>query len=615
MKIRMNAKGVAVPALLLLAALAARGLTATSAESLGVILKPIEDGYVDSLQPTVNFAGSNLVVEYFYIRPQNRQRWGFLLFDLSSIPPNSTVQSAELYLYAFEVHGVIRVGAFRSLDTSWSEKDLYWTLARQFSVSQTSNNSQQVKDVSWYHFDVRRAVQDSLSAGRVTLVVRPDYPQGFEYAASAVFYSNDQPGRPYAPRLEIVYASELPRQGKQESVVRLNVKPSRVQVGVNLTLEGVLEVEGSPLAWQPIHIEYSLDGHGWEAISTVKTDPEGRFTLTWKAEEAGSIKIRARYAGDQDRHGSESVVQLVVESPVTEEGTDLKYPALVTIIVLVSVSILALLWRIRMQKPRPRPEPRAVIPAPAQLREESQATGPIQEMVEHAPEPLPKMVAERVSTGHGGLDRLLDGGLRAGYAVALTSPTCDELDRLTRGFLEAGVRGGLNVLYVTTRLDGEFDLAQKYPSRFNYLICNPQAAPKEPKLQNVHILKSLDSLTEINLNVSRILEEMEMSGRQKAALIDIVSDVLLQHGAVATRQWLLDFISRMKSKSVTMLAIVDSQMHSSEDLESVVGLFDGQISLWEETRAGAVQKLIRVRRMYRERYSDEVLPFSGGALS
>jgi KaiC/GvpD/RAD55 family RecA-like ATPase len=549
------------------------------------------------------------VVEYFYIRPQNRQRWSFLLFDLSSIPPSSMVQSAELYLYAFEVHGVIRVGAFRSLDTSWSEKDLYWTLARQFSVSQTSNNSQQVKDVSWYHFDVRRAVQDSLSAGRVTLVVRPDYSEGFEYAASAVFYSNDQPGRPYAPRLEIVYASEPPRQVKQESVIRLDVEPSRIPIGVNITLSGVLEAEGTPLAGQPIYIEYSLNRDSWKAISTVETDPEGKFTLTWKVEEAGNIKIRARYTGDQDRYGSESSVQLEVEPPATGEETDLKYPALITTI--FSVSILVLLWMIRVKRPRPRPQPRVEMPAPAQAGR-AQVTGPIQEKVEREPEPLPKMAVGRVSTGHGGLDRLLGGGLRAGYAVALTSPTCDELDHFTRGFLEAGVQGGLNVLYVTTRLDGEFDLVQKYPSRFHYLICNPQAAPKEARLQNVHILKSLDSLTEINLAVSRILEEMEKSGRQNAACIDIVSDVLLQHGAVATRQWLLDFISRMKSKSVTMFAIVNSQMHSNEDLESVVGLFDGQISLWEETRAGTAQKLIRVRRMYRESYSDEVLLFAGG---
>ncbi len=60
-----------------------------------------------------------------------------------------------------------------------------------------------------------------------------------------------------------------------------------------------------------------------------------------------------------------------------------------------------------------------------------------------------------------------------------------------------------------------------------------------------------------------------------------------------------------------MLAIIDSQMHSNEDLESVVGLFDGQISMWEETRADTAQKLIRVRRMYRESYSDEALPFTG----
>ena len=202
--------------LVLLVTLVISNPVATYAETKGAILKPIEDGYVDSLQPTVNFAGSNLVIEYFYIRPQNRQRWGFLLFDLESIPPNSSIRSAELYIYAFEIHGIIRVGAFRGLDTSWSEKDLYWTLARQSSITQTSNNSQQISNVAWYHFDVRKDVQDSLATNRLTLVLRPDYSQGFEYAASAVFYSNDQPGRFNTPRLEIVYTTEPPKPSKQQ---------------------------------------------------------------------------------------------------------------------------------------------------------------------------------------------------------------------------------------------------------------------------------------------------------------------------------------------------------------------------------------------------------------
>jgi KaiC/GvpD/RAD55 family RecA-like ATPase len=348
-----------------------------------------------------------------------------------------------------------------------------------------------------------------------------------------------------------------------------------------------------------VNIEHSLDGSDWNLISTVETDQEGEFTLTWKTAKIGNIKIRARYMGDENYYGAESTVELEVESPATSE-TDLTYPILIA--TLAAASILAVFWKIRRGRPESKLGSQAV---PARVSKA--ALEPL--------EPIRTETMGRISTGPKGLNRLLGGGLRSGYAVALTSPTCDELDLFTHEFLEAGLQANSSVLYMTTKLTGELDLAQKYPSRFYYVICNPQVVPREPRMPNVHIMRSLDSLTEINLAVAKILEEMEKTCQQNVACIDFVSDVLLQHGSVATRQWLLNFISRMKSKSVTMLAIVNPQMHSSEDLESMVGLFDGQISLWEEMTAGTVQKLIRVRRMYRERYSDKSLPISKGDLS
>ena len=601
MKTFIIARCSAFSILVLLVTLVISNPVATYAETKGVILKPIEDGYVDSLQPTVNFAGSNLVVEYFYIRPQNRQRWGFLLFDLESIPPNSSIRSAELYIYAFEIHGIIRVGAFRGLDTSWSEKDLYWTLARQSSITQTSNNSQQITNAAWYHFDVRKGVQDSLATNRLTLVLRPDYSQGFEYAASAVFYSNDQPGRSNTPRLEIVYTTEPQKPSKQATELRLSIDPSRTLLGMNTTLSGSLRANGFPLAGQYVKIENSSDGSGWSLISAVETDQEGEFTLTWEADRIGNIKFRARYMGDENYYGAESTAQLEVESPATSK-TDLTYPILIAI--LVAASALAVIWRTRRVRVRPRSTLGSEVAVPAAVKKAPPETL----------EPIRKETVGHISTGHRGLDRLLEGGLRLGYAVALTSPTCDELDLFTHGFLEAGLQANSSMLYLTTKFTGELDLASKYPSRFHCVICNPQAAPKTPR-PNVHIVRNLDSLTEINLAVARVLGEMEKTIQENVAYMDFVSDILLQHGPVATRQWLLDFISRMKSKSVTMLATVNPQMHSSADLESIVGLFDGEISIWEQETAGTLQKLIGVRRMYRERYSAEPLPISKEDLS
>ena len=566
----------------------------TGAESKAAILSPIEDGYIDTLQPAVNFAGANLEVEYHCIKPQSRQRWSFLLFNLTSIPLNSTIESAELYLYAFESHGTLRVGAFKSSDTSWNEKDLYWTPARETSVSQTSNNTQQITNVAWYHFSVKSEVQDSLQAEMVTLAIRPDYPQGFEHAARAVFYSNDQAGRPNTPRLEVVYSArattDTPRPSRQRTAIILDTDPSRAGVGADVKIFGVLQLDGALLKDQPVIIEYLFNISAWKTISTLRTDEDGTFVITWRPEKAGSIQIRARYPGNENYQASESLTQLEVE-PIEIEQFNSWYLLIITVTVAAAFLLLRGATKKR-RKIESKPQP-----SPAQEYAKSEPK---------PPRPVIEGVSKRVSTGHKGLDRLLRGGLNRNYATALTSPSCDEVDFFTHRFLENGLQEGNSVLYITTRLGRELELAKRYET-FHCIVCNPQA-DSILGVPNIYTTRGLDSLTEINLTVAKALATMDKVNREKVVFTGFLSDILLQHGSVATRQWLYDFISRMKSKSAMLFAVLNSQMHPREELESILDLFDGQIDLWEERREGETRKFIRIKRMYRERYSDESLP-------
>jgi len=205
------------------------------------ILKPIEDGYVDSLQSMINFAGSNLNVEYFYIKPQNRQRWSFVLFDLSSIPNHAIIQTAEFYVYASEVRGSINVGVFRGFDTDWDEEQLYWTDTRIQHASGTSKVTTQIDNVGWHKFDVKEYVQDSMQKRKLSLVLRPYYSEGFEYASSAVFYSCDQPGRFQTPRLEITYLLEVEKTERDYASIQLGSVPLQVEQGDYLTISGILK--------------------------------------------------------------------------------------------------------------------------------------------------------------------------------------------------------------------------------------------------------------------------------------------------------------------------------------------------------------------------------------
>ncbi|MEM2982185.1 MAG: DNRLRE domain-containing protein [Candidatus Bathyarchaeia archaeon] len=570
-----------------------------SSESHAAILKPTQDGYIDSMQPSVDFSGSNLYVEYYYFKPHSRQRWSFLLFDLSSIPVDSKIESAELHVYAFDVHGTLRVGAYRSMDTAWSEKELYWTQARVASVSRRAADTKQLSNIAWYVFNVSSEVEEALRDRKLTLVLKPDYSEGFEHAASAVFYSSDQPGRFNSPRLEIVYTSPTvtPAQPKGKVTLKLNAEPHKIHVGTYLSIFGDLKIDGSPLKEKTVKIEYSLEGSAWTTISKVETDSDGTFELRWKPEKEGHIRLRATF--EDGGYTVEDSIDLEVEvKPTHLNLTYITVAAAATSAVILILGI-DIVRRRRGQyrlfeKGVAKPEAEVVVTEAKRL--EAPATVPsLKVKVEAEP--------RYVSTGHRGLDRLLCGGLRHNYVVALTSPSCDEVDLLLHRFLEAGLEAGNSALYVTKRFD--IELANKHPKKLYHVICNPQVEV-EAKKPNIYRVRGLENLTELNITVARALEDMgETDGR--ISCIDLLSDILLQHGPAATRKWLLDYVSRMKSRSLTTIATINSKMHPKEELEALLDIFDGQIEIWEKETERGFQRFMRIKRMYNVNYVDETL--------
>lgn len=211
----------------------------------------------------------------------------------------------------------------------------------------------------------------------------------------------------------------------------------------------------------------------------------------------------------------------------------------------------------------------------------------------------------RINTGYGKLDSLLLGGIPHNYAVILTSISCDERDMLIRRFLEGGARSGQLTLYITVEARGVKRLAEKFQSNFYLFLCNPQADTIIEALPNVFKLKGVENLTEINIALTSILRTLPTSqDGQGRACIEIVSDVLLQHGAVHTRRWLTSLIPDLKSKGFTTLAVMNPYMHLPQEVQAIPDLFEGEISIFERDSV----KYLKIRKMYGQKYLDSELP-------
>ena len=217
-------------------------------------------------------------------------------------------------------------------------------------------------------------------------------------------------------------------------------------------------------------------------------------------------------------------------------------------------------------------------------------------------------VASRIPTGYEEVDRLLLGGIPENYAVILTSHSCDKRDLLIKRFLETGAKKGEVTFYITTDLGEARVLAERFQSSFHLVICNPQADRIVESLPNVAKLKGVENLTDVNIALTSAFRGLDASSEGvRRVCIEVVSDVLLQHHAVQTRKWLTGLIPELKSKGFTILAVMNPHMHHSEEVQAILGLFDGEISICEKETGEGLQRFFGTNKMQNQGYLEREL--------
>ncbi len=209
----------------------------------------------------------------------------------------------------------------------------------------------------------------------------------------------------------------------------------------------------------------------------------------------------------------------------------------------------------------------------------------------------------RIGTGFKDLDKLLLGGIPEKYSVILTSPSCDERDLLTSRFLREGIQKEEITFYITIDANILKPYTGGIKPNFHVFLFNPQADSLARDLPNVSRLKNIDNLTDINITLTSALRKTNRPPEtQKRAYIEILSDILLQHGPARTRKWLTGILTTLKSEGFTSLVLLNPQMHSAEEVQAVLDPFEGEIDIYQRKTNGATQKCLRIRRMLNQRY-------------
>jgi len=217
------------------------------------------------------------------------------------------------------------------------------------------------------------------------------------------------------------------------------------------------------------------------------------------------------------------------------------------------------------------------------------------------------VVSHCVSTGYKDLDDLLLGGIPKNYAVVMTSPSSDEKDLLIKKFLEAGAEAGQITFYVAVEPGNGRALVEKFPN-FYLCVCNPRADVMTKSLPNVFKLKGVENLTDIDITLIKAFRNLDTSrSSPRRICIELISDVLLQHGAVITRKWLNGLLSELRSRGFTTLAVVNPDMHPQEEVNAILGLFDGEIKISEKETEKGSEKILRIRKLRNKQYIETQL--------
>jgi tetratricopeptide (TPR) repeat protein/KaiC/GvpD/RAD55 family RecA-like ATPase len=198
--------------------------------------------------------------------------------------------------------------------------------------------------------------------------------------------------------------------------------------------------------------------------------------------------------------------------------------------------------------------------------------------------PVPGKRKDRVPSGSVALDNEFGGGFPKGSAVVLSSTPSAEAQGFVQRFLKQLSPNDRPSLIIAKSLSSALAFTTNSSDFFRVHVCGEVVSPSS----TISGGKNLDNLTELNIGISEALN----AAKPFRVATDILSDLLLRHKALLTRKWLSDFLAKLRTRDVTLLALINPSMHPREEVEAIIDLFDGCIELYEGSVTDEPTKLV-----------------------
>ncbi len=230
---------------------------------------PDNDAYVDQENPDINYGTSSKLI----MDNLGNRKYSYLKFDISTIPSEKIVTSANLYLWcdAREGGGYTRIHAYSVENDDWNETTITWD-NRPELVTFLSEHSGDT--LAWWKWDVKAFVESEHGGDKtVSLCLIP----GDLNAYITEFRSREWWNPEYKPYLEVTYAlpatididpDTLTLKKKDKSIIAYIELPSgyRVEDIDMSTVRLIVENDNVPAKLKP----KKIGDHDKDAIPDLK---------------------------------------------------------------------------------------------------------------------------------------------------------------------------------------------------------------------------------------------------------------------------------------------------------------------------------------------------------
>ena len=201
------------------------------------------------------------------------------------------------------------------------------------------------------------------------------------------------------------------------------------------------------------------------------------------------------------------------------------------------------------------------------------------------------------------LSALITTGIPQKYSLLLGSPACDERNMVVEQFIGLGLDKKIPSYMVTSDTSFAQAAAKKFGDMLTVLVANPRAVPGEKNV--IPLTTGVQNLTSLNIELVKLVKDRAGSSAQ--VILDVVSDVMLAQKMLTTRKWVSDLLPRFENWGFTVLGVFNPGLHSNEEVQSLIELFNGYVQIYEKDYQGKTRKLIAVRKMADLQYNEAEL--------